>query len=250
MKPVSKHLIVNADDFGLSDGVNRGIIEAAEQGILTSASLMVRQPAAAAAAAYARAHPLVSVGLHLDLGEWVYRDGQWMPLYSVVSTNDPKAVAEEVARQLAEFQRLMGKNPTHLDSHQHVHREEPALSIAKRLANELSISLRGFTPEIRYCGDFYGQTAEGEHWPEGISLDNLNAILAGLSAGITELGCHPGYGEGLATAYRAEREQELGVLCDRSLPRVLAERGVELCSFDRLPAPPTPKKGQPVRRES
>lgn len=250
MKPVSKYLIVNADDFGLSDGVNRGIIEAAEKGILTSASLMVRQPAAAAAAAYFCEHPRVSVGLHLDLGEWVYRDGQWMPLYSVVSTNDPKAVAEEVARQLAEFQRLLGTSPTHLDSHQHVHREEPALSIAKRLANELNIPLRGFTPGIHHCGDFYGQTAEGEHWPEGISLDNLNAILAGLSAGITELGCHPGYGEGLATAYRAERAQELAVLCDPSLPGVLAEHGVQLCSFNRLPAQPTPKTARPPRRES
>jgi chitin disaccharide deacetylase len=70
-----RYLIVNADDFGLSEGVNRGIIEAAEKGIVTSASLMVRQPAAAAAAAYARKLDRISVGLHLDLGEWVYRNG-------------------------------------------------------------------------------------------------------------------------------------------------------------------------------
>ena len=81
-----RFLIVNADDFGLSDGVNRGIIEAAEHGIVTSASLMVRQPAAAAAAAYARNGGKLSVGLHLDLGEWYYRDGEWLPLYSVVVT--------------------------------------------------------------------------------------------------------------------------------------------------------------------
>src|SRR6266700_1143108 len=102
----SRYLIVNGDDFGLSEGVNGGIIEAAERGILTSASLMVRQPAAAAAGAYTRETRKISVGLHLDLGEWVYRNGQWEPLYSVVHTEDAQAVGEEIAHQLAEFRRL------------------------------------------------------------------------------------------------------------------------------------------------
>ena len=44
----TRHLIVNADDFGQSAGINRGIIEAHEHGIVTSTSLMVRWPAAGA----------------------------------------------------------------------------------------------------------------------------------------------------------------------------------------------------------
>jgi predicted glycoside hydrolase/deacetylase ChbG (UPF0249 family) len=227
-----KHLIVNADDFGLSDGVNRGIIEAAEAGILTSASLMVRQPAAAGAAIYSRTKGGISVGLHLDLGEWFVRDGEWLPLYSVVPTDDAEAVGAEVTRQLTEFRRLLGRNPTHLDSHQHVHRNEPVLSIARDLAKRLNIPLRDFTPGIGYCGDFYGQTAESEHWPEGISLPNLKKILAGLPEGITELGCHPGYGDGLATAYRVERAMETKALCDPALRGFLKEFGVQLCSFE------------------
>ena len=230
-----KFLIVNADDFGLSDGVNRGIIQAAEQGILTSASLMVRQPAAAAAANYARTKAGISVGLHLDLGEWVYRDGEWVPLYSVVPTDDPDAVAQEVTRQMSAFERLMGKAPTHLDSHQHVHRNQPVLAITRELAAQLGIPLRDFDPRIRYCGDFYGQTGEGEHWPEGISLANLKQILTGLPEGITELGCHPGYGEGLATVYRKERAMETQVLCQPELRRTLKELEFQLCAFDTLP---------------
>ena len=70
---MKRFLIVNADDFGLSAGVNQGIIEAHERGVVTSASLMVRWPAAVAAAAYARSHPQLAVGLHVDLGEWAYR---------------------------------------------------------------------------------------------------------------------------------------------------------------------------------
>src|SRR5207253_418881 len=95
----------------------------------TSASLMVRWPAAEDAAAYGREHPELSIGLHLDLCEWIYGEDAWSPLYEVVTIDDREAVADEVARQLEMFRRLMGREPTHLDSHQHVHRSEPVHSI-------------------------------------------------------------------------------------------------------------------------
>ena len=95
-----RYLIVNADDFGQSPGINRGVIQAYEKGILTSASLMVRWPAAAEAAGYARRNPDLGVGLHLDFGEWIYRDGKWLPLYRVVDESDPRAVRAEIRRQL------------------------------------------------------------------------------------------------------------------------------------------------------
>ena len=62
-----KELIVNADDFGLSSGVNRAIIKAWREGILTSASLMVTGGACDEAVALAKAHPGLQVGLHLTL---------------------------------------------------------------------------------------------------------------------------------------------------------------------------------------
>src|SRR6185503_13954375 len=78
-----RSLIVNADDFGLSPGVNAGVARTHEQGILTSASLMVRRPAAAAAAEYAQGTPALGVGLHVDLGEWARIDGEWKAVYEV-----------------------------------------------------------------------------------------------------------------------------------------------------------------------
>src|SRR4051812_9848181 len=114
-----KYLIVNADDFGLSAGINRGIIEAHERGIVTSTSLMVRGAAAGEAAQYALAHPELSVGLHVDLCEWAHRGGEWLRLYEVVPFDDAAAVAREVARQLDAFRAHIGHSPTHVDSHQH-----------------------------------------------------------------------------------------------------------------------------------
>src|SRR5205823_2526669 len=64
---VMKYLIVNGDDFGATPGINRGIIEAHQQGILTSASLMVDAPSAEEAVALSRSAPALSVGLHVDL---------------------------------------------------------------------------------------------------------------------------------------------------------------------------------------
>ena len=72
----ARRLIVNADDFGQTAGINEGIIQCSERGIVTSASLMVRWPSARAATEYARAAPALSVGLHIDLGEWAYRNGE------------------------------------------------------------------------------------------------------------------------------------------------------------------------------
>jgi predicted glycoside hydrolase/deacetylase ChbG (UPF0249 family) len=231
----TRYLIVNADDFGLSPGVNRGIIMAHEQGIVTSTSIMVRWPAAPAAAAYARAHPRLSLGLHLDLGEWTYRNENWVPLYQVVPPDDIGAVASEAAEQLATFRSLLGRNPSHLDSHQHVHREEPARSVLLAMARDLRVPLRHYAPGIQYLGDFYGQAAKGWPCPESISVAGLLRILTALPAGVTELGCHPGEGEDLESMYIQERAQEVKTLCDPQIRAAVAAAGIELCSFDTYP---------------
>jgi len=231
-----KYLSVNADDFGLSPGVNRGIIEAHEDGIVTSASLMVRWPAASEAAAYSREHPHLGLGLHVDLSEWAYRDETWVPVYEVVPTGDSTAVAEEVSSQLATFRGLVGKDPTHLDSHQHTHLEEPVRSVVDEIARLLAVPLRHCSPKIRYCGEFYGQTAEGSPLPDLISVDGLINILATLPPGLTELCSHPGYPFGLDTMYGSERVVEVRTLCDPRVRAAVVAMGIELCSFGNIAA--------------
>jgi chitin disaccharide deacetylase len=224
-------LIVNADDFGLSRGVNAGIIDAHRNGIVTSASLMVRCPAAAEAVELARAYPNLGIGLHIDLGEWVYRDGQWQAAYRVVDTSDRSAVETEIASQMEQFHRLMGRSPTHLDSHQHVHRHEPARSVVLAWATKLAIPIRHESPRIRYCGNFYGQSGKGEPMPELISPATLQRLVREISDGVTELGCHPGYGDDLDSTYRTERELEVVALCDVGVRAAIEKAGIRLSSF-------------------
>ena len=142
-----RELIVNADDFGRSVATNDGIARAHEHGIVTSASLMVCWPAAEAAARYAHEHPALSVGLHIDLSEWTYRDGQWVVVYE----NAP--AAEQIPRQLERFRELLGRDPTHLDSHHHVHASETRMPIfwacdcAEATARNDSSTVRGMGAE-------------------------------------------------------------------------------------------------------
>lgn len=232
----TRGLIVNADDFGQSPGINRGVITAHERGIVTSVSLMVRWPASAGAARYARAHPKLSTGLHADFGEWAYRDGAWVQLYDVVSTEDGDTIAAELQRQLNCFRELIGRDPTHLDSHQHVHRSEPARSMFLRVAHELGIPLRDCDPTVRYRGDFYGQTGRGEPCPGAIETDRLIALLRTLPAGITELGCHPGDGDDLDTMYRDERRREVEALCDPRVRAAIEATNIRLLSYADLVA--------------
>jgi predicted glycoside hydrolase/deacetylase ChbG (UPF0249 family) len=227
----TRQLIVNADDLGQSEGINRAIFAAHQQGIVTSASLMTRGPAAPQAAAQSRELPDLGLGLHVDLGEWTYVNGQWVAVYEVAPCEDRRAVAAEIEHQLAEFHRLAGRAPTHLDSHQHVHRREPVRSVMIELAGRLGLPLRHFCDAVRYCGDFYGQTAEGQPLPERVGVENLVSIVRGLPPGINELACHPGYAQGLATMYREERELELRTLCDPRVRAALEAAGVQLRSF-------------------
>ncbi|MGB2710178.1 MAG: ChbG/HpnK family deacetylase [Conexibacter sp.] len=227
----ARALIVNADDFGLSAGVDRGIARAHEHGIVASASLMVRAPHAAAAAAYARAHPALGVGLHIDLGEWHYSGEAWFAVYEVVPTDDADAVAAEVAAQLERFAALTGGTPTHLDSHQHVHRDQPAQAVVLEHARRLGIPVRHFTPGLRYEGGFYGQGRHGEPWHEGIAPQALCGLLRALPPGVTELGCHPGIDDASGSSYSRERSIEAATLCDPAVRATIEHEAIELRSF-------------------
>ncbi|MFM8973742.1 MAG: ChbG/HpnK family deacetylase, partial [Actinomycetota bacterium] len=210
-------VIVNADDFGLSAGVNAGIIRAHEHGIVTSTTMMVRQPFADEAARCARTCPTLAVGLHVDLGEWAFADGAWAPVYQRVDLSDASAVADEVTAQVTRFVELVGRPPTHLDSHQHVHTDDPVRTVVIGLAEQLHVPLRHHTPGIRYEGGFYGQTETGEPFPELVSAPHLRALLRDLPDGVTELACHPAAAADVATAYIDERLLELDALCDPSV---------------------------------
>lgn len=200
-------LIVNADDLGLTPTVNAGIFAAQEEGIVSSASLMVARPAAPDAAAALGDHPDLAVGLHLEAGE-------------------------ECRRQLDRFRELVGRDPTHLDSHKHVHEAEPVRAVAEALAAELGVPLRNRA--IRYESSFFGRDEHGAPAPEAISVERLLALIRSLPPGWTEIGCHPAAGPVPTSSYDAERQVELATLTDPAVREALNVSDVRLCSFAQV----------------
>jgi len=221
-----KYLIVNADDFGASRGINRGIIEAHRRGILTSTSLIVDARWSEEAAVLSRAVPDLSVGLHVHLttkGE-----------YSTSCPDDNDDCRAELYRQFSRFQELMGRSPTHLDSHHNIHRQPRLLPQFLDLARQYGLPLREHSP-VRYFSKFYGQWG-GETHLKQISVESLMRMLEiDVQEGITELSCHPGYRDtDFSSGYSAERETEVRTLCDPIIGQVLAEQSIQLVSFHDL----------------
>ena len=222
-----KYLIVNADDFGWCAGVNRGIVEAHRRGIVTSASLMVGMPGSEEAARQAREWPELSVGLHVCFG-----DGRKEP---AAYFTDTATCQESLNAQFIRFTELMGRPPTHLDSHRNAHTHPELLPHFKETAERYGIPLRQHS-RVRYISRFYGHWA-GEHHPEQVSVSGLIQILAtDVGDGVSELGCHPACADpALVSSYTIERELELTTLCDDRVRGFLDDREIALIGFGEVP---------------
>jgi chitin disaccharide deacetylase len=231
----TKAVIFNADDFGYGRGINRGIAEAHARGVVTSTSLMMNTPATREAVALAAGLPELSVGLHVNFTNEAER---------LIDFYDPAVARAELRRQFDVFVDLMGRLPTHLDSHQHVHRLRECRTAFEELAAEHGLHLRDAAP-VTYKGGFYGQWEYGVSDPDKVSFAALERILRHeIESGIYEMCVHPGYVDAdFSSVYRAERERELETLTDQRLRVVLAEEGIRLIGYGDLAATLAEKGG-------
>jgi len=227
-----RYLIVNADDFGASAGVNRGIVEGHTHGVVTSASLTVTGSAVQEAVAMSRDCPGLSLGLHWDV--W----GEGEPTFDVT---DVPAVRSEFRRQVDEFHRLLGRLPTHIDSHQHVHRRPALRPVFRELVEPLGVPLRG-EDHVRFVGGFYAQWEPMVTNLEHVSVPALQRMLRDeVEPGWTELSCHPGYpSPDFTSVYLREREAELRTLTAPAIRETIAALGIRLVSYADYRAPRRP----------
>jgi predicted glycoside hydrolase/deacetylase ChbG (UPF0249 family) len=217
-----KLLVVNADDLGYDPEIDRGILEAHARGIVSSATAMVETPWAAAA--LAAAPPTLGVGLH-----------------AVLDPAADRASAERALRhQLARFQALAGRGPTHLDSHKHAHALPEVLAAVARVAGELGLPVRALDARMRAtlraggvltADHFLGDAALRPAWTEA----SLAAALGALEEGTTELMAHPGFAPRFArTSFGVEREEELAALESAAAREALRASGARLCHYGDL----------------
>ncbi len=215
----AKHVIFNADDFGASTGVNRGILECYARGVVRSTSLVVTGRAVDEAVSMSADHPALDVGFRCDI-----RDE--------LGASEPQPVREEFHRQLDAFQRLLGRMPTHVDFDREARRGKRLLGLLRELVEPLGVPLRG-DGRVRFIGSFY---AEWEWKPAGLdyvhapSLEEL--LCEDIGEGWTELSCRPGYlSPDFASAFLEEREAEVRTLTDPRIRRTIEEEGIRLASY-------------------
>lgn len=244
-------LIVNADDFGLSKGQNYGIIEACRNGVVTSTTALVNGAAIDHAAQLSRSTPELAVGMHfvLTLGEplsampGLTRDGRlgkWIWQQAEEDILPLEEIAHELACQYRRFVELFGHEPTHIDSHHHVHMFAQIYPIVAAFAREKGIALRidrqvaaqsGLDQQAARSSAGFSSEFYGEAVSEELFLQTLDAHRP--RGALLEVMCHPAYVDRIimGSAYCYPRLDELDVLTSASLKAAVADRGYRLGTY-------------------
>ncbi len=247
-------LIVNADDFGYTERVSAGIVRAHRDGIVTATTLMTHAPHTDGAAKLARATPTLDVGVHLvvtfdgptgdakRLRTLVDAHGKFFRPTELLSRHiDREEALLEYRAQYRRARELLGRAPTHLDTHHWVH-DHPALEWAiGELARETGAAARIHSDQqrdrLRARGVRTPDHFAREFQHDGkVGVDPLLALLERLATqgGVTELMCHPGEAdEGMVrkSGYARERPTELATLTDPRVRAAITDLGITLATF-------------------
>ena len=238
-----KHLILNADEFGYYYGVNYGIIESHLRGVLTSTTLMAGMPGFDHAVSLAKAHPSLGVGVHLTLtcGRPVLTDHKTLTepngdfhSQAYYHNEEQPLDKDEVYREWkAQIEKVLAAciEPTHLDSHHHVHTFRGLEDVFVRLAREYDLPVRNSrhdctdnhvqgVPCPNYLVDFiegsgvHFHTPLTEYAPAIESNMHRIPLKAFKTLDCVEIMCHPAY---LDTAVMLHSSFNLHRMCEVDL---------------------------------
>ncbi len=252
-----RRLIINADDLGYDPAVDRGLLRAMREGVVTSATLMVNTAFSAAAAEAAAG---LAVGLHLNLarGRPLYPDFPAALLHdgafveARASALPARVVEAEARAQLARAEQLLGSRPTHVDVHKHLHRHAPVLEGLAAAAASWGLPVRALDGAMRAAlhgrgvaspDAFLGEAGRQAYW----TLPRLLHAVQALGEGTTEVMCHPGEAPShVQSGYAAQRRVELDTFTAPEARAALQRAGVVLVDFRAL-GPPQPGAASSTR---
>jgi predicted glycoside hydrolase/deacetylase ChbG (UPF0249 family) len=230
-------LIVNADDFGYTRGINHAIIDCHQNGIVNSATMMMNMPGVPHAVVLAKENPKLMVGIHLvltcgkplldNVPSLVDQEGKFKKLSYLrehVSDVSLEELEREWSAQIDAFL-AAGLTPSHFDSHHHTHTIPEFLPVVQRLSRKYGLSCRLASDQAVegvpafsdvFLHDFYGSTATEDYF------DNIASKAPDGST--VEVMCHPGYVDHAlltGSSYAIERVKETEILTTVKLPASL-----------------------------
>jgi predicted glycoside hydrolase/deacetylase ChbG (UPF0249 family) len=247
---MTRRLIVNADDWGLTRGVSEGILAAHRHGIVSSTTVLATAQLDRELVARLRDSGLgVGVHVNLTLGSPLTRgrslvdgDGRFVRDARRAAARVTAAdVRAEVQAQVERFESAIKSRPTHLDTHHHVGLHSPVREVVLEIAHALDVAVRsqdaGARARARSAGlrtpdHFFGESGPDAYW----SGDRTVRHLRELPAGVSEFMCHPGWcdAELAYSRYGRQRETEMIGLGGAGARATAAALGITLCTFGDL----------------
>lgn len=242
-------LIVNADDFGLTEGVTQGILDAMKHGIVTSTTMMVNMPGTQGAAAIVRENPNLAVGLHINISlgnpltnvPSLTENGMFLKPAALGSDDryDEEELYQEMRAQYLRFTELTGRKPTHMDSHLYAHQKfAKASSAIRRLAEEEKLPVRDLATSrcsrVFFEGNFKVKQGETQ---ENLKEKCLHLIRSLSGRPVAEMMVHPAFPDEWLlnnSSYSIQRSLEHAVLTDPDVCQYISKAAVTLATFRDL----------------
>ncbi|MGG0716096.1 chitin disaccharide deacetylase [Robertmurraya massiliosenegalensis] len=224
-------VIFNADDFGLTTGINDGVIESHINGLVDSATLMMNGLAVEHAVLAAKKTPSLKVGIHLVLtwGKPLSKDVpdlineeeffKYRNTYAQSETPNVEQVELEWKTQIEAFLKT-GLELHHIDSHHHIHGWEPLKDVVLKLANEYQVPVRKVDSLSAHKEILLSNELYLDFYGSGVSEDIFEKLKEFESDSV-EVMCHPAYVDDdlrTVSSYCELRERELELLCSIKRP--------------------------------
>ncbi|MGI8384785.1 chitin disaccharide deacetylase [Robertmurraya sp. P23] len=227
-------LIVNADDFGFSSGVNYGIIDSHLNGIVNSATMMMNMEGTEQAIQLAKEHPGLQVGIHLvltcgkpllqDVSSLTNEEGYFHSLSELHLKKD-SVLLEEVEREwTAQIEKFLssGVPLTHMDSHHHVHTIEELLPVVQRLSKKYNLPVRANGLEQIQGVEPFSDVALFDFYGDGLEAEYFNKLKERFTQQLKiEVMAHPAYLDTAllnGSSYTYKRVDEVDILKAVVLP--------------------------------
>ncbi len=240
---MDKEIIINVDDFGLSRAYNYGIIDGYQQGVISSTTLLINAKEVKHAINLAKENPGLGLGLHLALttfpaitkAEAISTNGNLNSqkyYHEMIEQIDSDVIKAELEAQIEKFIKLVGKKPTHLDMHHHMHRYAKVEKVVIELANKYQLLLRNSETNQGICIvniDFYGENVNLKQLKKSI-----NELTEVKSEVYKELCIHAGYIDCDVlniSSYQQERIREMAIITSEEFKCFLQKKQLKLVPF-------------------
>lgn len=230
-------LILNADDFGYTKEINRGIMHGMRNGIITSTTVLTNCEIDPSDCEELKSIKHIGIGLHLNLtlekpitsgptiqdSNGYFYDRKKLDFSQLNLTE----VELEFRTQIKRFIELFQQLPSHFDSHHSIHDHPIILPITLKLMQEYKIPARRLS-NVTFVSQFFGQNATVKNLKEIIITHKNQECI--------EIMTHPGYSDDILrskSTYSDHRENELSALISPEIKTFIEQEGIELSYYGK-----------------